>query len=415
MGITIKLKRPHINQQKILDEKRKYNVVACGRRFGKTTLAVFIIVKYLLEGQPVAYFTPNYRMQMDVWREIKRILRRLIKTESKQEKRIELINGARIDFYSLHNQDVNACRSKFYKAVLLDECAYIRELEEAWTKAIMPTLIDLDGDAYFLSTPLKNYFYKLFCKEESEKDSDVKNWKSFKFTSYDNPKISRSIIDEVKIDMPEAAFMQEHLAEFIDDVLGVFRGVLASLIARELSEPEYNHNYVFGVDLAKKNDFTVVTILDADTHEVVKIERFNQIDYVFQVDKIVELANKWKPKKIVVEENNIGTVILELLERKGVKNLRVFSTNNTSKKEIIEALSLAFEQFQIFLYEHTQLLNELSVFETKMGKGGTYTYSAPEGSHDDCVISLALAFSEIAPYREAQLKPVKVEKMYLKF
>jgi phage FluMu gp28-like protein len=267
---------------------------------------------------------------------------------------------------------------------------------------------------FFLSTPLKNYFFKLFIKEESEKDSDTKNWKSFRFTSYDNPKISHSLIDEVKKDMPEAAFAQEHLAQFVDDVLGVFRNVLASLISRELDEPEYKHSYVFGIDLAKKNDFSVITVIDVDTREVVKIERFNQIDYTFQVEKIVEMANRWKPSKIVVEENNVGAVVLELLERKGVKNIRAFSTNNTSKKEIIEALSLAFEQFQIYLYNYPQLLNELEVFETKMGKGGTYTYSAPSGSHDDCVMSLALAYSEIAPYREKELKPKTIQAFTMK-
>jgi hypothetical protein len=148
--IKIKLKRPHSNQKFILDNKAKYNVVACGRRFGKTTLAVWIIIKYLLEGQPVAYFTPNFRMMMDVWREIIRILKRLIKSYSKQEKRIELINGAILDFYSLHNQDIYGCRGKKYKLVIVDEAGFVRELEEAWTKSIMPTLIDLDGDVLFI-------------------------------------------------------------------------------------------------------------------------------------------------------------------------------------------------------------------------------------------------------------------------
>ena len=42
-----------------------------------------------------------------------------------------------------------------------------------------------------------------------------------------------------------------------------------------------------------------------------------------------------------------------------------------------------------------ELINELEIFTYEMGLGGRIRYMAPEGEHDDCVCSLALAMYQI--------------------
>lgn len=129
-------------------------------------------------------------------------------TESKNEteKRIELYGGGIIDFWSL--DDPNAIRGRKYKRVVFDEAEAARNLEEAWTRVIRATLADLKGDAWFLSTPRfgSTYFKKLAKIESPE-------WKSWTFTTYDNPFIDPSEIDAAREQLDEATFRCEFLAE----------------------------------------------------------------------------------------------------------------------------------------------------------------------------------------------------------
>ena len=59
--------------------------MACGRRFGKTLVAVDMLTNRLLDGERVAYFAPTYRMGADVWRELKQTLRPLARTVTEHE------------------------------------------------------------------------------------------------------------------------------------------------------------------------------------------------------------------------------------------------------------------------------------------------------------------------------------------
>lgn len=43
--------------------------------------------------------------------------------------------------------------------------------------------------------------------------------------------------------------------------------------------------------------------------------------------------------------------------------------------------------------EINDLINELSIFQYEIARGGTVKYSAPSGYHDDCVMALALALA----------------------
>ena len=93
--MTIKLKRPHRAQQQILDEARRFNIVKCGRRFGKTVLTENLSIKPALEKKFVGYWTPTYKDVSKVWDEIKFILHPIIKRKDEQLKQIKLITGVR--------------------------------------------------------------------------------------------------------------------------------------------------------------------------------------------------------------------------------------------------------------------------------------------------------------------------------
>jgi len=86
---------------------------------------------------------------------------------------------------------------KFHFGVI-DEASFIPDLENGWLNSIRPTLTDYKGRALFISTPKgKNFFYSLFLK------SGEPDWESFKFTTYDNPYIDKTEIDDARLQLPE--------------------------------------------------------------------------------------------------------------------------------------------------------------------------------------------------------------------
>lgn len=200
---------------KVRAEAGRFNVVSCGRRWGKSILGVDLAIDVALDGYPVGWFAPEYKLLRDAWREMVEILGEAGKP-NQAERRIELPNGGIIECWAF-DRNANAGRSRRYKRVVIDEAAHCRDLATIWTKAIRPTLTDFKGDAWFLSSPNgKNAFYQYFDRGQRR----VGKWRAWRQTSYDNPYLDPREIDDARLDLDEWAFRQEYLAEFLDDASG---------------------------------------------------------------------------------------------------------------------------------------------------------------------------------------------------
>lgn len=214
--VTLQLRTHHKSQLEVLRNLSRFNVLCCGRRWGKTTIAEDILLgpdetmNGALNGYPVAYFAPTYKMMGDFWREMKIVCFPITKSVSEQEKRINIIGGGWIDFWSLDSPD--GVRGRKYKRVVIDEAAVIRELKYAWNEVIRPLLSDMQGDGFFLSTPKgqNNYFYELF-----EKQNKFSNWKSWQLPTNLNPYIKQEEIDAAEAELDPVSFAQEYLASFV--------------------------------------------------------------------------------------------------------------------------------------------------------------------------------------------------------
>jgi hypothetical protein len=211
--IRVRIPRLHPKQDQIRREARPRNVVAFGRRGGKTVLGLKLVVETALERRGrVGWFVPEYKLLTDAWRDLKFMLGDVARFND-SEKRAEVDGGGVIEAWSFDRNE-NAGRSRKYHRVIIDEAAHCKNLERSWTKAIAPTLTDYGGDAWFLSSPNgKNYFHSLF--DRGQRPSRL--WKSWQFTTYDNPHIPRHWIDEQREDLPDPVFAQEYLAEFLDE------------------------------------------------------------------------------------------------------------------------------------------------------------------------------------------------------
>ncbi|MEM6286631.1 MAG: terminase family protein [Bacteroidota bacterium] len=196
-------------------------MLACGRRFGKTTLGLDLAVGPALgtgdgAGLPVAWFAPTYPMMLEVWRDAARLLRPIATKVNAQERRIELVTGGVVEFWSLTNPDDS--RGRKYARAVLDEAAMVRDLLDAWNAAIRPTLVDYEGDAYFLSTPKgRTDFHTLFLRGQ---DPEADEWQSWQMPTATNPHVPPAEVEAMRRELPPRVFSQEVLADFVADVEG---------------------------------------------------------------------------------------------------------------------------------------------------------------------------------------------------
>jgi phage FluMu gp28-like protein len=368
--MRIELPTPHVNQEKILNADKRFIVVMCGRRFGKSELSQILGITEALKGGSVAYVTPTYGLAQVFF---ERLTKTLPFKNNISKLKIYCPNEGSIEFFT--GERLDNLRGRKFHLVIIDEAAFISDLEDGWNNSIRPTLTDYEGRAVFLSTPRgKNFFYSLFMKQ-GEND-----WQSFKFSTYDNPHINPREIDEARIQLPEVVFNQEYLADPAENSANPFGNAFIKRCIKPISA----HQIVsYGIDLAKSVDFTVIIGLD-NAGNVAYFDRF-QLDW----HNTKETIKRLPPAPIIVDSTGVGDPILEDLLREGV-NIEGLKFTSQSKQQLMEGLASAIQQGKIGFPEGV-IVDELDVFEYQFTANGV-RYSAPSGFHDDCVMALALAW-----------------------
>lgn len=220
ISVKFKLKKLHPAQKLIITGAKRFNHLRCGRRFGKTTL-IEELSSISLDGWPVGIWFPTYKDLSEVWKDVKKTYKPIIKRKDEQLKQIELVvPGGLIDFWSMEDPDSGQGRK--YKRAIVDESAKAKQLYQAWENTIRPTLTDYKGDAFIMSRPKGknaggtaehsgNGFYLL-----EEKHRQFDNWAFFHFNTYDNPHIDKDEIEEAKLQLDDINFRQEYMAEYVD-------------------------------------------------------------------------------------------------------------------------------------------------------------------------------------------------------
>ena len=388
----------------MLEEKRRFNVLDCGRRWGKTVLGIDLAAEVALSGYPVGWFAPTYKLLSEAWRDLLKVLRPYVIRANATDHRVELMTGGVVEMWSLDSEDGG--RSRKYARVIVDEAAMVPQLLVAWNDAIRPTLTDLRGDAWFMSTPKgRNDFWQLY---QYGLDPLREDWRCWQMPTSTNPFIPPGEVEAAQSEMPEDSFRKEYLAEFLEDS-AVFRRVRESATAKHQGyamdgHPSHpKHSYVVGVDWGKYEDYSVFAVIDTTIRELCYLDRSNRIDYTVQVRRLEDICKRYQVSQVIAESNANATTI-ELL-RKANLPVREFVTTNQSKQNIIEGLMLGLESGKLKILNEPVLLGELQAFEATRLPGGGLRYAAPSGYHDDCVMALALAWDAAK-----DSNPVRVEK-----
>lgn len=289
-------------------------------------------------------------------------------------------------------EDVDKHRGINPVDVVFDEYSEMRE--EMWTAIIQPVLRENHGTATFIFTPKgQNHAWKLL-----EKAKQNHNWYWSIQTVNDTRAISQDELEEARRDTPEAFFRQEYMCEFLESAGAFFRRIDNNLWEGAL-EAEGSHAYQVGVDLAKYQDWTVVTPFDLTTFKAGIQDRFQQVDWNLQKARIEASAFKYNNAKVIVDSTGVGDPIAEDLERAGL-NVTPFKFTEKSRRQLLDNLAVLLEQDKIKIPNDEGLISELKSMSFVMKEASTgkkrISVEVPAGMTDDRIMSLALSVWEVS-------------------
>jgi hypothetical protein len=313
---------------------------------------------------------------------------------------LEFITGSIIYFRSGEQRDsLRGLTIKNGGLLIVDECSY--QNDDFFYSVLLPMTSVYKADILLTSTPRfkSGFFFKYY----SQGLDGVKNVYSFNFADFD---LRRFITEEQKeqyrLVMPKAQFQTEVLGEFLDSDSILFDGFRDCVTGeRRPTEKVYmGIDWSAGVGV----DRTSVSVLDQDGKQIY-LEYFNDKNTTQTVDRIEEIYNRYKKFSPVIyaEVNGVGKPYCDLLKDRKIQ-INEWSTSNKSKTDMVSHLQVAFEQKEISLLDDELQQNELSYYEASYNpKTQLVTYNAPQGLHDDTVISLGLSWEA---YRSRAVKGV---------
>jgi predicted phage terminase large subunit-like protein len=384
VNFDLRIPKRHAAQHEVMRTARRFNVLSCGRRWGKTTLGLDLLITEpggALDSQPVAWFAPNSKLFNEVWLQATNLLKPIAKRIDSQQNRIDLLTGGHIDFWTLHNTD-DPGRGRKYARVFIDEAAIVptHRLERQWNAAIRPTLTDLVGSAWFGSTPTGlNYYRDLWLRGQDPNEPD---WASWRMPTTANPFIDPNEVLAAKHELPSVIFEQEYEAAFVD--AGGARVKREWLRVGE--PPDVFERVTMGVDLA------ISTKSDADYTAAVILGTLNGRTWILHAEHtrtgfhgvlafIQSLADRYKPSIIAIESVQYQAAVVEELLRS--TNLPIQAVR-PDKDKLTRFLPLEARYEQGLVYHAPNLM--------------AYTdelLSFPHGAHDDLVDAAAYAYNAL--------------------
>jgi len=404
MRIEVALPRPHRGQRVLEREAKRFNVVCCGRRWGKTKYGLVLGMRTMLAGHPVGWFAPGYKFLSEAYRDFKRAIPpELVVAKNDADYRIELKTGGVLECWTTLDGDPG--RSRKYARAIYDEAAKDPRLIDVWQKAIRPTLADLRGDAWFLSSPRGlDGFHDLY--QRGQPGALARDgWASWIFPTKTNPYIHPDEIEEARYELSEMVFRQEFGGEFVAEVGEYFR---RDDFRDRLYQPEQMPDLWswIVVDLAlsqtEEADYTVVMPMGMDSKRDLYIrpgtKRIKDRSGRAIAVAMVDAAIACDAKVILVENSHmwkgIRSSFEEECQRRGrwwtvveITPVKVAAADPSKEPKQARARSAqAWTQWQrVWLadeqFTHDKLMPELLSF--------------PAGQHDDQVDCLAMGVNWI--------------------
>ena len=379
-------------QSEIAKDRHRFKVVNCGRRFGKTTLAVEEIKGKIAAGKTrVVYIAPTYQQARDIAWEM---LKKEFKGAEFNESRLEIRIG-KATIYLRGWEAVETLRGQFFDFIVIDEVAMMRNFNVYWQEVVRPTLTDTVGKVMFISTPKGfNHFYDLF----NTKDED---YQSFHFTSYDNPFIPKEEIDKASKEIPEDRFAQEYLADFRKTEGLVYKEFdrTRHVFTESTGLPSSFADKILGIDFGYTNPSSIIPIsVDGDNHYWITEEFYKTHQ---TTEQIAEQAKLYKPTKVYADPAEPDRI--QILAKSGL-NCREVSKDIVAGVDRVREL---FKQNRIHISpECKNLIHELETYRYPEKKPDQNEQEKPVKENDHALDALRYALYMTEPESYEPSDPV---------
>ena len=399
------------------DPKIKYMILVWSRQSGKSTFAELACVESLCKQNRFSgYVAPTYKHGQKVFFELLRILEStgIVKKSNAADLRIESIYGSVLQFFS--GEAPTSIRGNTITDILIiDEAAYFPDIlpngEDIWYNVIQPTTKVRCKKIIMISTPAgkRGFFYQHYMRALEGKDG----YACMKRTIYDDDLASPEYIEDQKKSIPEKIFAQEYECIFLDSSLTFFEG-----FENCFGKYPYHHGKEWiGVDLSGNgSDETIITKIN-EKNEVFQYKITGTLDMKYA--KIADVFNKSNAVAIYMENNGLGLPIINEVKKivKHKNKIYEWSTTNSSKEEIITTLAVKIANKEIYFNEEdTELFSQFGTFLCKISpKTKKFTFEAMSGSHDDRIMSLAIALRCQQDFKHNSAKNMNFVKSNIKF
>jgi hypothetical protein len=316
---------PRPLQKEIHKNFKRFNVLVCHRRFGKTVLSINKLIRTVAEcNKPNArgsYIAPLFNQAKTVaWDYLKHFTRSIPGVKiNESELRVDLPGGKRISLYGADNPD--RLRGLYHDDVVLDE--YADMSPRIWSEVIRPSLSDRKGSATFIGTPKgRNQFYEIYdlaCRDPE--------WYAALYKASETAIIEPEELADARKSMSDEQYAQEFECSFQAALVGAY-------YSKELAELE-NEKRMCNVPWDKgipvytawdlgMDDSTAIWFYQLIGHEIRFIDYYENsgcgLEHYVKVlkNKPYNYKDHYLPHDVRVKELGSGMSRFETLESLGL-------------------------------------------------------------------------------------------------
>ena len=406
----------------LIHENRK-TIVLSARQISKTTTVCGYILHYILfnSSKNVAILANQKKIAIKSLRLIKQAYEHVPLwmqqgVMSWNVNSIELENGC-VVMTSASTGD--SIRGETINFLYVDECAFVDNFDTFWS-ANYPTISSgTTSKVVMTSTPKGlNHFYKFW----TEAEAGVNDFAPYKVMWHQRPGRDEEWKNKTIQEFGEEQFAIEHCCQFLGstDTLINSTKLKEMAIAKPVKEldnikiyhdVEDGHDYTLVADVSKGRgqDYSVFSVIDVSMKpfRVVAVYRDNKVQPIIYARVIHNAALYYNKAQVLVEENNIGSQVTDVLYQ-DLEYENIFTTVKKDQKTILSSgfhrtakmgitttvrvkrigcsnLKMLIEKNQLVVTD-SETIGEFLTFSVD-GRG---SYSAENGKHDDCVMTLVL-------------------------
>jgi len=356
----------------------KYIVITKGRRFGLTHGIALFFIECMLEGEALMWGdTINSNIDRYVERYFIPCLKKnnLEYTWNAQKKVLSLVaTGGYTDFRSADKPE--NWEGFGYNKIFLNEAGIILKNDYLYTNAVLPMLIDYPNSTLIAGGVPKgklnkkgkeHRFYSIYKKAKAK----TKGYKLFEYSSYDNPLLKASDIEELEAEissMNHEMVQQEIYGHFVEGASGLLWEA-THINASYVEHYPRLKRVVVAIDPAasakiKSDDTGIIAVgIDSNNNCYVLEDMSGKYTPEEWGSQAKQLKSRWNASAYVIEKNQGGDMAKNVIKQVD-KNTRVIMVHASKGKYArAEPVFALYEQGKVFHYgHHVGLENEMLNF-----------------------------------------------------